>query len=126
MGYACPVCGEPQVDARHLANHVAFTAILRGGAHETWLEETIPDWSDRGPDDLGPDIAERAEQVDVEVPESSDDVPRNRPVSSERSGMGSGRLSERDRAVLEEARALTRKMHETATEEADGSDSEKE
>lgn len=117
MGYACPVCDEPQVDARHLANHVAFTAILRGGAHESWLEETIPDWTDRGPEELGASIAGRAEQIDLEGPESSEAIPPKRPVSPDRAGTGPDRLSDRDRAVIEEARELTRQMHRSGQEE---------
>ena len=40
MGYACPVCEDPQSDATHLANHLAFTAMLRGGEHGEWLDLT--------------------------------------------------------------------------------------
>ena len=46
MGYACPVCETPQADATHLANHLAITAIARGGEHEAWLEDHVPDWAD--------------------------------------------------------------------------------
>ena len=41
MGYACPVCDHPQADARHLANHLAFTALARGGDHEAWLDDAV-------------------------------------------------------------------------------------
>ena len=48
MGYACPVCDTPQRDAEHLANHLAFTAMLHGDAHETWLDDHVPEWGDAG------------------------------------------------------------------------------
>ena len=111
MGYACPVCDEPQVDAEHLANHVAFTAILRSGPHEAWLEEHVPGWNDLGPEELGPELAERAETVEMAV-ETTDEEPVDaaQMAAARRRGSGPEQLSERDRAVLEEARELTRKM----------------
>lgn len=117
MGYACPVCEEPQVDAEHLANHLAFTAILRHGDHESWLDEHVPDWGEQDPDSLGPRVTEHAEEVAVDVPESAEERPPDRPqVGDTRRGMGPDRLSEADRAVLEEARELTRKMLEDETD----------
>lgn len=62
MGYACPVCDVPQRDARHLADHLAFTAMLRHEEHEAWLDEHISEWGQRGPADLGAEIAEYAEE----------------------------------------------------------------
>ena len=41
MGYLCPVCEEPFADSQQCANHLAVTAILHGGDHETWLDETV-------------------------------------------------------------------------------------
>jgi hypothetical protein len=41
MGYACPVCETPQQDAAHLADHLAFTAIVHTDDHESWLEDTL-------------------------------------------------------------------------------------
>lgn len=41
MGYLCPVCEEPFADSSQCANHLAVTAILHGGDHETWLAETV-------------------------------------------------------------------------------------
>jgi len=43
MGYLCPVCEEPFGDAEACANHLAVTAILHGGPHETWLAKSIDD-----------------------------------------------------------------------------------
>ena len=61
MGYACPVCSVPHADAEHLANHLAFTAMLHGDDHEAWLDEHVPGWGSSNPAELGPTIAE-AEQ----------------------------------------------------------------
>lgn len=113
MGYVCPVCDEPQVDAEHLANHVAFTAILRSGPHEAWLNEHVPGWNELGPEELGPELADRAETVEMAV-EAIDEEPVDdaQMAAARRRGSGQEQLSERDRAVLEEARELTRKMME--------------
>ncbi|PSQ11142.1 hypothetical protein BRC93_06645 [Halobacteriales archaeon QS_5_70_15] len=60
MGYECPVCAAPQADARHLANHVAFTAVLGDEAHEAWLDEHAPGGADAGEAELAPRVAEHA------------------------------------------------------------------
>ena len=62
MGYACPVCDDPQVDARHLANHLAFTAILGREDHEAWLDEYTPGWADEGEAELADRVAEHADE----------------------------------------------------------------
>jgi hypothetical protein len=62
-GYACPVCDDPQADAGHLANHLAFTAMLRDDGHGAWLDEHVPDWSDRGEADLAAELRERADDL---------------------------------------------------------------
>jgi hypothetical protein len=64
MGYACPVCGDPQADAGHLANHLAITAIARGGDHESWLDEEVPDWEERGEDALADAVVPAAAETD--------------------------------------------------------------
>jgi hypothetical protein len=61
MGYACPVCETPQADATHLANHLAFTALIRGGEHETWLDERCPGWEAAGEAALADRVAERVD-----------------------------------------------------------------
>lgn len=71
MGYACPVCEDPQADATHLANHLAFTAMLRGGEHETWLADTVPDWDERGEASLAEALAEVVPET--EYPQVFDD-----------------------------------------------------
>lgn len=64
MGYACPVCGDPQADAEHLANHIAFTAMLGNDRHEAWLDEHAPDWETAGPEELAERVVEHAETVE--------------------------------------------------------------
>jgi hypothetical protein len=67
MGYACPVCDEPQQDAEHLANHLAFQAMTHGDDHESWLDEHAPDWASGGPADLAPLVAGHASEAEYEV-----------------------------------------------------------
>jgi hypothetical protein len=62
MGYACPVCDDPQADDIHLANHLAFTAISRGGDHEDWLDETVPDWGSMNEETLAEEVTDHAEE----------------------------------------------------------------
>jgi hypothetical protein len=78
MGYACPVCETPQRDGEHLAHHLAFTAMLHGGDHEAWLDDRVPDWSDREPAGLAAEVTPHAE--DAEYHEVFEDtVNRGRP-----------------------------------------------
>jgi len=64
MGYACPVCGDPQTDAEHLANHLAFTAMLRGGDHEAWLDDCVDDWAALDPPELAERVVDHAEEAE--------------------------------------------------------------
>lgn len=144
MGYACPVCGVEQADAEHLANHLAITAALGREGHEEWLAEHVPDWAEMGPTELGDRLSEHAPVVDTPDPvtdpepspghghgqsrDHSHDHGHGRPPGledalarqSRQSGRGS--LSAEARGVLEEARELTRQMHESES----GSESESE
>jgi hypothetical protein len=63
-GYACPVCDAPQADIGHLANHLAFTAMLRDDGHGDWLDERVPDWADRGEADLAAELGEHADDLE--------------------------------------------------------------
>jgi hypothetical protein len=72
MGYACPVCGDPQVDARHLANHLAFTAMLGREDHEAWLDDHAPGWSEEGEHELAERVADLAD--DAEYPQVFEDT----------------------------------------------------
>ncbi len=67
MGFACPVCEEPQADGAHLANHLAFTALLHDDDHADWLAEVAPGWSDRTPEALADEIVDYAETIEVET-----------------------------------------------------------
>jgi len=121
MGYECPVCGVEEADGEHLANHVAFTALVRGGDHEAWLDDHVPDWADRDPDSLAPEVTEHATETDTEPatePHGHDhDVP-----SVERTGDAD--LSGAAGDVLEEARELTEAMYENRQLDADDADTE--
>jgi len=82
MGYACPVCETPQVDAKHLANHLAFTALLGDADHETWLDEHAPEWEQADDEALAERIVEDAENAAlpgdrVEHDHGTTDLPTN-------------------------------------------------
>jgi hypothetical protein len=72
MGYACPVCGDPQADGEHLANHLAFTAMLGDADHESWLDERVPDWGDTDPAELAARVTDHAD--DREFPQVFEDT----------------------------------------------------
>ena len=72
MGYACPVCSDPQADTGHLANHLAFSAILGDDDHESWLDEHAPEWGEMGEDELAGTVGERVEET--EFPQLFDDT----------------------------------------------------
>lgn len=126
MGYACPVCSDPQADAKHLANHLAFTALVRGGDHEAWLDERVPGWAERGEDDLADAVVDYAEEE--EFPQVFEDTTGAGEHDHERSGklfeddrrggrqqppgrQPAGRVSDEETAtIVEEARELTERM----------------
>jgi len=129
MGYACPVCSTPQADQRHLADHLAVTAMVHGDDHEEWLDEHVPDWSSMGPADLGPLVAEHAiePEYDAVFEDTTDghdggpDPHDHRGVSGDRledhlareghrGPGGRGDLTDEQRAILEAAREMTREM----------------
>lgn len=66
MGYACPVCGTPQQDAEHLANHLAITGMVRDEEHRDWLDEHAEGWRERSPAELGDVVAAEVESVDYD------------------------------------------------------------
>ena len=63
MGYACPVCGDPQADGSHLANHLAFTAMLGDDGHEEWLDDHVPGWGDMGEAALAEVVVDHAPET---------------------------------------------------------------
>jgi hypothetical protein len=115
MGYVCPICEIPQQDETHLANHLAFAAMLGNADHEEWLDEYVPEWEEMGPEDLGERVSTFAPEQELETvfedttqpPRFEDSVPRQRG----RQAMG-GEVSE----VIAEAEAMTREMYETEEE----------
>jgi hypothetical protein len=142
MGYACPVCEVPQQDAEHLANHLAFTALLHEADHADWLDESVPDWREDGPEDLAPKVAEVAEEADydavfedttghdhqhaghqqsehghqhAEHGQSAHDLGVD-PAAAGRQA-ASEELDAEARSVLQEARAMTREMLDDADAE---------
>ncbi len=77
MGYDCPVCATPQADERHLANHMAFTALIHGDDHKTWLDDHCPDWEVAGEEALAERVAPLAEEADY--PQVFEDTTGDRP-----------------------------------------------
>jgi hypothetical protein len=130
MGYACPVCDDPQADDVHLANHLAFTAMTGGDDHEAWLDERVPDWGQLGEAELSTEVVEYAEET--EFPQVFEDtVDRSGDGHSHDHGhgdlpqgadrhRGSNALSDHDSEVLAEARDLTREMLRDGDDETDG------
>jgi hypothetical protein len=109
MGYECPVCGAEEADGEHLANHLAFTALVRGGDHEAFLDEHVPDWESRDPESLASEVTPHAAETDAEpVTESHDhEMP-----AAERTGRAD--LSGEAAAILEDAQELTQEMEGTS------------
>jgi len=135
MGYVCPVCGDPQSDAGHLANHLAFTAMLRGGDHEDWLDEHAPDWAGMDEAALAETVGPLAEETDFpQVFEDTTDHGHSHDHGSERTGPSftdpstlpgtapDGDLDEEARQALAEAREMTRTRRANQADDGEGED----
>jgi hypothetical protein len=114
MGYACPVCETPQADAGHLANHLAITAIARGGEHAAWLDEHAPAWGSLDEAGLADRVVEEA--TETEFPQvfedTSDTAGANRAVDGFDPGRVAGALVDADddvdvEGIVERAKELT-------------------
>lgn len=132
MGYSCPVCGAPQHDDEHLANHLAMTAMLHSEDHEAWLDDHLADWSEHTPPELAAEIVDDAEEIDYEQATSERaDIPTEETDSHDHDHAGghpteelaepsevpdSGLIDEAAEAVVAEAREMTRKRREKAAE----------
>ncbi|GAA0272530.1 DUF5810 domain-containing protein [Halobacterium noricense] len=117
MGYECPVCGVDEADGEHLANHLAFTALVRGGDHEAWLDDTVPDWEDRDPESLAPDVTPHAEETDTET--VTEPHGREMPAVEQH---GDADLSGEAAAILDEAQDITEQLHESSLASPDSED----
>jgi hypothetical protein len=128
MGYACPVCDHPQADARHLANHLAFTALARGGDHEAWLDDRVPEWESLDESALGDRVVDHA--AETEFPQVFEDTTPDREsdprLDAARSRAAEGAFEDDAADVLEEARELTRKRRENAADAGSGDEGENE
>ncbi|GAB7095668.1 DUF5810 domain-containing protein [Halolamina litorea] len=142
MGYSCPVCGAPQHDDEHLANHLAMTAMLHGEDHEAWLDDHVAEWSEHTPPELAAEIVDDAEEVDYdEATDARADIPTETTDSHDHAHdhshadgshpteeladpaevPDSGFIDEAAEAAVAEAREMTRKRRENAAGEDDGS-----
>ncbi|MFB6135901.1 MAG: DUF5810 domain-containing protein [Halobacteriaceae archaeon] len=119
MGYACPVCEAPQVDREHLANHLAFTALLGDDDHEAWLDERVPDWEGADPEGLADAVVEHAEETDYpqvfEDTTGGDDShdhdhDHDHDRAPARGRRGARPLDDEAERVLAEAEDMTRRM----------------
>jgi len=107
-GYDCPVCGVPQAEADHLANHVAFAAMLDEADHEEWLDEHAPDWNEMSQQELADVVVEYAPESDVAF-EEGDHAHAEQHLAQE-GGYGRDSLDSDAQAIVEEAMELTREM----------------
>jgi len=132
MGYRCPVCDEPQLDGEHLANHLAFTAMIRSEEHAAWLDDRVDDWRELRPAELAEQVTPLAPEEDLpeetEAPDTHDHGPareRGRGAYSERRREARDRereeLTDEAAEVMAEAREMTREIHERAEGSGSGS-----
>ena len=128
MGYACPVCDAEQADAVHLANHLAVTTSLGRREHETWLTAHAPDWAEYSPAELAELVAKHAEEIETPDFDDGHGHEHGRPgglegeLARQSRRPGRGTLTAEAEDVLEEARELTRQMHDA--DEADAGDAD--
>ena len=119
MSYLCPVCESPFGGSEPLADHLAVSAILHGGDHEAWLDETVADWDALSRGELGERVVDHADATDDHEhigehshpePEPASGLPNG--IDSEASGHNAAdtTLDADAQAIIEEARELTREM----------------
>ncbi|ERH06838.1 MAG: hypothetical protein J07HN4v3_02462 [Halonotius sp. J07HN4] len=127
MSYLCPVCAAPFGGDESLADHLAVTAILHGGDHEAWLDDTVADWASLSRADLGERVADHAETADDHEHigehshsdhehghrdlEPADGLPNGIDAAGSRREVGGDAALDADaQAIIEEARELTQEM----------------
>lgn len=127
MSYLCPVCAAPFGGGKPLADHLAVTAILHGGDHETWLNDTVADWASLSRADLGERVVDHAETADDHEhigehshsdhehshsdPEPASGLPNGIDAAGSRREAGGNTALDADaQAIIDEARELTREM----------------
>lgn len=119
MSYLCPVCEAPFGGGEPLADHLAVTAILHGGDHEVWLDETVADWDGLSPAELGERAVDHAETTDAHEhigehshgdPEPASGLPNGIDSGASTRNAGDSTLDADAQAIIEEARELTRAM----------------
>lgn len=112
MGYACPVCEAPQRDGEHLANHLAFTAMLRSDEHEEWLDDRVPDWGGRSPEELAAEVTPHADEADYDevFEDTAGGAAREFDADAARRRGGAAGADAATEEALREARELTREM----------------
>ena len=114
MGYACPVCDAPQADAEHLANHLAFTAMLHGDDHAEFLDARVDGWEDKTPPELAIEVLPHADEAEYdEVFEDTTDgagMGAEPPGGGEPADLdalaGEGAMDAETERAIEEARKL--------------------
>ncbi len=129
MGYSCPVCSDPQADGVHLANHLAITALTRGGDHEEYLEESVPEWQDLSEDELAEELIEEATEADY--PQVFEDTTTDHEHDHQTTGADSipyetemPDADEETADVLEEAMEMTQQRRQNAAGEEGDDDEE--
>jgi hypothetical protein len=129
MGYACPVCSEPQADGEHLANHLAFSAMLGRADHADWLDEHAPGWGEEDPEGLAEQVTDHAETVELDVETDSElpDPPAGMGAAgagpggledalARQAGPGRERLDPETQEIIAEAQEMTRKRQDEDAE----------
>ena len=119
MSYLCPVCEAPFGGGEPLADHLAVTAILHGGDHEAWLDDTVADWDALSPAELGERVVDHAETTDDHEhvgehshsdPEPASGLPNGIDSGASTRNVGDSTLDADAQAIIEEARELTREI----------------
>ena len=127
MSYLCPVCAAPFGGGEPLADHLAVTAILHGGDHEAWLDDTVTDWDGLSSAELGDRVVDHAETTDDHEhvgdhshsgpsehshsdPEPASGLPNGIDSGASTRNAGDSTLDADAQAIIEEARELTQEM----------------